>query len=97
MDYRAELLAMIERLVGGAWDVPVFERAYYTLYVDRVPWAALTPREHDFFGEVQERLDWTDPAPDAESRAYGWEDHAEYRARVARLLGEFRAGARPAV
>lgn len=90
MDYRTELLGMVARLIDGSWDVPTFEKAYYDFYVSRVPDCALTDREHEFFGFLQERLDWTDAAPDVESRRYGWQNHVEYRAWAAELLLRFQ-------
>jgi hypothetical protein len=84
---------MVERLAAGEWDVPAFERAFYDFYLESVPEAALTEREQEFFGLLQERLDWTASEPDSESRRYGWQNYAEYRAWARDLLARFRSGA----
>ena len=84
---------MVQRLVRGEWDVPTFERAFYMFYVDDVPEAALGEREHEFFSLLQERLDWTEADPGPESRAYGWQNHEEYRKSANQLLDRFLSGA----
>ena len=92
MDYHAELLGMVQRLVRGEWDVPPFERAFYMFYVDDVPEGALEDRDLEFFGLLQERLDWTEADPGPESRAYGWQNHEEYRASASEFLARFHSG-----
>ena len=88
---------MVQRLVRGEWDVPTFERAFYMFYVDEVPQAALGERDHEFFSLLQERLDWTTADPRPADRAYGWQNHAEYRASASELLARYYAGAPLAV
>jgi hypothetical protein len=89
MTHRDELLRMIERLVSGEWSVPEFEAAYYEYYLDEVNDDSLSDRESEFFGAVHEKLDWTDKAPDPESRAYGWVDHDEFREWLQVQLDDF--------
>jgi hypothetical protein len=72
------LLEKIDALLGGEIEVEEFEAAYYDFYLESVPEDALTDRQHEFFGMVQEKLDWTAPSPGREDRRYGWIDHEEY-------------------
>ena len=93
MDSKDQLLAMIDRLVGGEWTVPEFETHFYFFYLDQVENDAISnDRDADFFDMVHEKLDWTDAAPDVESRREGWIDHAEYRDWVAQELARYRTG-----
>jgi len=92
MTHRDELLRMIHRLVSGEWSVPEFEGAYYEYYLEEVTHDSLSDQEFEFFGTVQEKLDWTDEAPDPESRAYGWIDHEEFRQWVQAQLDNFYRG-----
>jgi len=78
MNYRAELLGMIDRLVKGEWSVDQFRDAYYDFYLEQVPSDELSAEELDFFGAVQERLDWTSESPNKDERGYGWMDHQEF-------------------
>jgi hypothetical protein len=96
MDYKGQLLAMIDRLVSGEWSVPEFEKQYYFFYLDQVPDDALPDdRDFAFFAMVQEKLDWTDGAPDAQSRRDGWLNHEEYRCWVTEELHRYRTGQVP--
>ena len=93
MDPKDQLLDMIDRLVSGEWTVPEFETHYYLFYLDQVEVDAIpNDRDADFFDLVHERLDWTDAAPNIESRRDGWIDHAEYREWLAQELARYRAG-----
>ncbi len=77
MDCKDQLLAMIDRLVSGEWSVPEFEKQYYFFCLIQVPDDALPDdRDFAFFAMVQEKLDWTNAAPDAESR---WLCHSRDR------------------
>src|SRR5262245_4717562 len=95
MEYREQLLNMIDHLVRGEGSVPEFERHYYRFYIEEVPDDALSDRDSEFFGTVHERLDWTDASPDNESRRHGWLDHEEYRHWVAQELIRYRSGQMP--
>ncbi|MBE9156080.1 hypothetical protein IQ265_04420 [Nodosilinea sp. LEGE 06152] len=66
-----KLLSMINTLVAGKYGVPEFEKDYYDFYLDEVPNSALNDEESEFFGSVQEKLDWVDENPDSVSRSYG--------------------------
>jgi hypothetical protein len=78
MDYRNELLNKINNLIEGRWDVPTFEKEYYNFYLEKVPKDSLTNIEHEFFGLVQEKLDWTSRLPTREESGYGWGDYNTY-------------------
>jgi hypothetical protein len=99
VDYRAELLSQVERVLAGALSVPAFEARFYDFYMDEVPEAALSQPEHDFVSEICERLDYTVEPPDAESRGYGYGDRAEFLAWLRDHLAAFRSagGLPPAV
>ncbi len=93
IDYKASMLEMIRKLVDGESTVPEFEKAYYLFYLEEVPEdGPLSDRDWDFFGLVQERLEWTDENPDEESRSYGWHDHRGYVEYVRQLLECYKAG-----
>jgi hypothetical protein len=83
MDYRKELLALVDQLLAGELTVPQFRAFYYDFYLEEVPDEALTVQDSEFFGLVQEMLDWTTLAPPEEDRAVGWMSHEEFRDWVA--------------
>ena len=72
--------------------MPEFEKRYYLYYVEEVPGEALTDRESEFFGYVQEKLDWTAEDPPLEDRRYGWINHAEYVEWVRHLRDCYLSG-----
>lgn len=78
VDYRAVLLDMIRKLLTGSWSVPEFRANYYDFVIDGVPDYELSDIEETFFSGVQEKLDWVDSRPDAESRKHGWINHDEF-------------------
>jgi hypothetical protein len=82
----------IDDLISGRIDVPEFYQRFYIFYVDIVPGESLSDRESEYFGLVQENLDWTSANPDPESRSYGWVTHAEYVDWLRRLRDRFLAG-----
>lgn len=77
-EHRATLITAIDALLGREISVPEFRRRFYDYYIDVMPESALTDSEHEFFGAVQEKLDWVDEEPDAESRRAGWIGHGEF-------------------
>jgi hypothetical protein len=83
MDYKKQLLALVDQLLAGELTVPQFRVAYYDFYLDEVPDEALTIQDSEFFGLVQEMLDWTALAPPEEDRAVGWMSYDEFRDWVA--------------
>ena len=78
MDYQYTLLKMVAHLLDGTWTVSEFRDNYYDFYLEEVPDEAISEFDADFFGLIQEKLDWTDENPDPESRKYGWMDEAEF-------------------
>lgn len=89
---RSVLWAHIDALLAGEITVPEFEARYYDFYVEEVPDDALSNREREFFGYVQEKLDWTSDRPTAEDRRCGWIDHLEYVEWLRRQRRRFNAG-----
>ena len=78
MNYREQLLQKINNLINGSWTVPEFEKQYYMFYIDQVPDEGLTDKEREFFGSVQEKLDYVVENPPTEDRQYGYINYAEY-------------------
>lgn len=92
MDYTSTLLDMVQRLVSGEWSVPQFQEMFYDFYIEDVPGDAMADRDDEFFGALQEKLEWTDPAPPDEDRLYGWINHAEYVGWAKRMLERYLDG-----
>jgi len=78
MDYREALLRSIDRLIAGGLTVPKFRDEYYDFYLETVPDDALSDRDSEFFGLVQEMLDWTTSDPPKVDKEAGWMDYEEY-------------------
>jgi len=89
MNYREILLSKINKLINKELTVPEFEKEYYFYFLDDVPDDGLTEDELMFFGDVQEKLDWTDKDPDEVSRSYNWMNHEEYIEYVSRITKDF--------
>lgn len=92
MDYKKLLLEKIEKLIENKMSVSEFEKEYYMFYVDKVPDNVLTDYDSDFFGYVQEKLDWVAEKPDDEERKYGWINYDEYVEWVKRQLKNYKEG-----
>lgn len=71
-------MSLVDRLVSGDLSVPQFREAYYDFYVEEVPEDAMSDRDYEFFGGLQEKLDWTSPFPSDDERVWGWIDYEEY-------------------
>lgn len=78
MDYKKVLLEKINNLINGIWTLPKFEEEYYQYFLNEVPDDSLTTTEMEFFGLVQEKLDWTAPTPSLEEKQDGYIDHQGY-------------------
>lgn len=78
MNYREQLLEKINKLINNDWNVPTFEKEYYNFYLEQIPKNTLSNSETDFFGLVQEKLDWTAENPSYEEKKDGWADHETY-------------------
>jgi hypothetical protein len=89
MDYRALLLHKIHNLISGTWEVPEFEREYYRYFLDEIPDGVLTQNEMEFFGLVQEQLDWISEAPSEIERRDGWRSYSEYVEWLKRNFEQF--------
>lgn len=76
--YVKRMLEMIDDLLAGRSSFDDFASTYYDFFLYEVPDKVLTNDVLDFFGAVQEKLDWTDKKPDALSRSYGWIDEEEF-------------------
>lgn len=89
MDYKKTLIEKINNLVNGNWSVSKFEEEYYKYFLNEVPDMALTTNEMDFFGLVQERLDWTGPNPTMEEKKEGYLDYQEYTEWLKKNIDDF--------
>ena len=78
MNYKKELIKKIEKLLNSEIDVSEFEKNYYLFFIETVPDNALSDEEFDFFGEIQEKLDFVSEQPSDEERSYGYINHKEY-------------------
>jgi hypothetical protein len=78
MQHRDYLLQMTEKLLREEWSVPDFRTRYYDFYLEKAQDDALSEANWDFFGAIQEKLDWIDEKPDPESKNYGWLNHDQY-------------------
>ena len=84
-----ELMSMINRLIDGVWNVTEFRENYYDYFIEDTIEDNLTESELEFFGEIHEKLDWTDKNPSNEDRSYGWIDEKEYVVWVRDLIDKF--------
>jgi len=89
MDYRKILLDKVNKLISKEWAVPQFEKEYYSYYLNEVPEKALNNDELMFFGEIQEKLDWTAEKLSNLERYYGWLDFDQYLEYVKRITDDF--------
>ncbi len=76
--YTVSLMLMVENLLSGLWSVCEFRENYYYYYLDEVPDDMLSDAEVEFFGGLQEKLDWVDESPDDESQNVGWLDNQQF-------------------
>jgi hypothetical protein len=83
MSRETELLGIIDAFLEGASDFAAFSRTYYSTYAEATDLDTIPPSRRDLFSDAQDWLDFADTAPDAESRAAGWIDATQYRARLA--------------
>ena len=77
-DHSVVLMKAIDALLDEGLSMPEFRRRFYDYYVDVLPEWALTDKQRQFFGTVQEKMDWVDEEPDAESRRAGWIGYGEF-------------------
>jgi hypothetical protein len=95
-DYKKILLEKISKLISGELAVNEFYKQYYEYFLYEVPHDVIeqfSQNEILFFGEIQERLDWTawekPELLDAKSRADGWMSSDEYVAWVKQTTENF--------
>ena len=58
---RELLYSLVEKLLANTTSVPEFRNEYYNLYLEGVSDDALSDRESELLGLLQEILDWADP------------------------------------
>lgn len=83
---------MIDEFLSGGCTFEEFVAKYYWCYLDEVPDKGLTDYDHEFFGLVQEKIDWTGEDPPESDRKDGWMDRAEYRDWLRQSLKEYKIG-----
>lgn len=88
MEYKQRLMDMINRLLNGSLSVAEFHSQYYEYYLD-APDDALTNKEANYFGTIQERLDFAGESPDATERKEGWMDYEGYVQMVCDLTQQY--------
>jgi hypothetical protein len=89
-DYKAHLLDMISNVISGFWTVEKFRSKFYDYYLEEVPEEGMHEYDYNFFGMVQQKLDWTDRIPDNESRSVGWVDESEFITWLSNLLINYK-------
>ena len=82
------LLQKIHRFIDLG-DVPIFYDEYYHFFLEEVPQGSLTYTELEFFGQVQELLDWTAENPSQEEIELGWKSYSGYHKWVKQNLELF--------
>lgn len=88
MEYKQRLTDMINRLLDGSLSVPEFHSEYYEYYLDG-PDDALTDGEADYFGTIQQKLDFAGEFPNAIERKEGWMDYEGYVQMVRDLTEQY--------
>ena len=78
MNFKENLMEKIENLLNGNWSVNQFDEEYYYYYLNHVSEEKLSEKELEFFGSIQEQLEWTTQNPDKQSREYGWMDYHDF-------------------
>jgi hypothetical protein len=89
-ELRKTLDSLIDRLCSGALSVGDFREGYYLLQAEH-PAHEMSPYESDYYGQIQEALDWTVPSLDDEARRDGYMDEEQYRQNVCELRKRFRS------
>jgi hypothetical protein len=77
-DYKKILDEKIHGFLFGGVSFKTFEKNYYDFYVEDVPEDGLTDNEFEFYGEIQEKIDWVDEDPGLD-RQYGYITPNEYK------------------
>ena len=83
--YRKKILKMPQNLIDGTWSVNEFEKNYFPYFIDEIPNGDLSNEDLDFFGTIQDKLDFTALNPNTESRRYGWISRDEYMIFVKKI------------
>ena len=91
VDYQAALLALIDEFLAGKLTFDDLERRFTGYFIDEMHDDDISAESLDFFSRVHEKLSWTGPDVDKESRGYGWIDPAEF----SQWLGSQRAAFYP--
>ncbi len=76
---RQYLTMLIDEFLAGRIAFDAFAARYSDQFIDEMPENALDDDELEWFGAVHEKIEWTSPAPDPESRRYGWVDIPQFR------------------
>ncbi len=88
-------MKMIDDLVSGGLSVAQFHAQYYTFYLESIPEDAMSDSDYEFFGQLQEKLDWTDLNPSSEDRLWGWISYEEYKDWAVRKHAEYLSASEP--
>ncbi len=86
--WQDQLTNKINKLLIGEYSVEEFREAYYWFFVDEVPEDVLSGDECDYFGGIQEKLDWVTENPESDERKYGWINNDEFVKWVAIIVKE---------
>jgi hypothetical protein len=70
---------LIDAYLGGSASFDAFAAEYGVCYIDLPDDAFPDVDAEVWYGVLHERIEWTAPDPDPESRAYGWISADEFR------------------
>jgi hypothetical protein len=91
MNYRGVLLNMVVKLLSGEFSLPQFRNDFYDFYIEKVPEDVMSGRDYEFFGRLQEKLDWTDEEPSDNDKLWGWLTYEDYRDWAGHQVKEYLA------
>lgn len=77
-EYIEKLNTLIENFISSSITFDQFKSSYSNCYLEEVSDKMLSDADIDFFGRIQEKLDWVDNDFDLESREYGWINEKEF-------------------
>lgn len=76
---RQYLRNLIDEYLTESIEFDDFAHRYSSYFIDEMDDGELDDDELEWYGAVHERAEWTDVAPDPESRSDGWMDVTQFR------------------
>ena len=91
VDYQALLVALIDEFLAGTLTFDDLETQFSDCFIEELHEDDISSESFEFFARVHEKLSWTGPVLDKESRSHGW----MYPAEFSRWLSAQRAAFDP--